>query len=156
MKHTILHDRHVAHGAKLVDFAGWHMPVMKDGVLIGADQNSGGVAVSDIIKEGQTVQFHLRDANAASEELNLLLSKSRVNFANDTPQGALLFSCNGRGRNFFNQPHHDIETVLNKTGEVPVAGFFAGGGIGPVGGQNFIHGYTASVAIFSEPGKSVS
>ena len=124
--------------------------------LIGADQNSGGVAISDIIKEGQTVQFHLRDANAASEELNLLLSKSRVNFANDTPQGALLFSCNGRGRNFFNQPHHDIETVLNKTGEVPVAGFFAGGEIGPVGGQNFIHGYTASVAIFSEPGRSSS
>ena len=121
--------------------------------LIGADQNSGGVAVSDIIKEGQTVQFHLRDAHAASEELNLLLSKSRVNFADETPKGALLFSCNGRGRKFFNQPHHDIEAVLNSTGEVPVAGFFAGGEIGPVGGQNFIHGYTASVAIFSEPAR---
>jgi small ligand-binding sensory domain FIST len=124
--------------------------------LIGADQNSGGVAVSDIIKEGQTVQFHLRDAQAASEELNLLLAKSRVDFADETPKGVLLFSCNGRGRNFFNQPHHDIETVLNRTGEVPVAGFFAGGEIGPVGGQNFIHGYTASIAIFSEPARSSS
>jgi aminomethyltransferase len=28
MLQTVLHDWHAAHGAKLVDFAGWHMPVL--------------------------------------------------------------------------------------------------------------------------------
>lgn len=116
--------------------------------LIGADQNSGGVAVSDIVKEGQTVQFHFRDAGAASEELNLLLAQERVNSPEHKPRAALLFTCNGRGRKFFGQANHDIEAVLTRVGDIPIAGFFAAGEIGPVGGQNFIHGYTASVALF--------
>ena len=119
--------------------------------LLGADQQSGGVAVSDLVKEGQTVQFHVRDAQSASEELNLLLAKDRVDFPKEVPKGALLFSCNGRGRRFFAEPHHDISAVQKRVGSIPVAGFFAAGEIGPVGGQNFIHGYTASVALFSEP-----
>ncbi|MFB3137249.1 MAG: FIST N-terminal domain-containing protein [Nitrospirales bacterium] len=119
--------------------------------LLGADQQSGGVAVSDLVKEGQTVQFHVRDAQSASEELNLLLAKDRLDFPKEVPKGALLFSCNGRGRRFFGEPHHDISAVQKRAGSIPVAGFFAAGEIGPVGGQNFIHGYTASVALFSEP-----
>lgn len=120
--------------------------------LIGADQNTGGVAVSDIVKEGQTVQFHLRDAAAASEEFNLLLAKDRVTHPNASPQGALLFSCNGRGKRFFGQADHDIGVLRSRAGNIPIAGFFAAGEIGPVSGQNFLHGYTASVALFAEPG----
>jgi small ligand-binding sensory domain FIST len=30
---------------------------------------------------------------------------------------------------------------------VPVAGFFCNGEFGPVAGVNFLHGYTASVAV---------
>ena len=118
--------------------------------LVGADRQSGGVAVSDVVQEGQTIQFHIRDVNAASEDLNLLLAQDRVVHPHNRPKGALLFSCNGRGRRFFAQPHHDVTTVRERTGDIPVAGFFAGGEIGPVAGKNYLHGYTASVALFCE------
>lgn len=91
--------------------------------LLGADKNSGGIAISDVVKEGQTVQFHLRDAQAASEELHILLAKDRVDFPREVPQGALLFSCNGRGRRFFSEPHHDVRAVGERVGNIPIAGF---------------------------------
>ncbi|MCH7616053.1 MAG: FIST C-terminal domain-containing protein [Nitrospinae bacterium] len=118
--------------------------------VIGGDQRSGGVAISDLVEEGQTVQFHLRDPKAASEELNLLLAKDQVEFPNKTPKGALLFTCNGRGRQFFAEPHHDVRALQKRAEGLPIAGFFASGEIGPVGGKNFLHGYTASIAMFAE------
>ena len=119
--------------------------------LLGADQRSGGVAISDIVKEGQTVQFHVRDPMAASEDFNLLMAQDRRDYPNSPLKGALLFSCNGRGRRFFAEPNHDIAALQRQAEGIPVAGFFAAGEIGPVGGKNFIHGYTASVALFAEP-----
>lgn len=119
--------------------------------LLGADQRSGGVAISDIVKEGQTIQFHVRDPRAASEDFNLLLAQDRLDFPNSPSKGALLFSCNGRGRRFFGEPNHDITALQRQAEGIPVAGFFAAGEIGPVGGKNFIHGYTASAALFAEP-----
>ena len=119
--------------------------------LIGADRNSGGVAVSDVVEEGQTIQFHVRDTKAASEDLNILLAQDRVVHPDNIPKGALLFSCNGRGRRFFAEPHHDVTVVRERMGNIPIAGFFAGGEIGPVGGKNYLHGYTASMALFCEP-----
>src|SRR5438552_3224924 len=62
--------------------------------------------------------------------------------------GALLFSCNGRGQSLFGQPDHDIGAVKRAFGDVPVAGFFAAGELGPVAGRNFVHGFTASILLF--------
>jgi small ligand-binding sensory domain FIST len=116
--------------------------------LLGADRQSGSLAIADFVQEGQTIQFHVRDAHAASEDLHLLLSKERVTHPDNLPKGALLFSCNGRGQRFFETPHHDVATVQERMGDIPIAGFFAGGEIGPVSGKNFLHGYTASIALF--------
>jgi small ligand-binding sensory domain FIST len=118
--------------------------------LIGADQQAGAVAIGDVVQEGQTVQFHLRDAQSASDDLHLLLATDRATHRHP-PLGALLFSCCGRGEGLFGRPHHDIGAVQERLGPIPAAGFFAQGEIGPVGGRNFLHGYTASVVIFSEP-----
>ncbi len=118
--------------------------------LIGADQQAGAVAIGDVVQEGQTVQFHLRDAKSASDDLHLLLAADRAKHKN-SPLGALLFSCCGRGEGLFGHPHHDSGAVQERLGPIPTAGFFAQGEIGPVGGRNFLHGYTASVVIFSEP-----
>jgi len=118
--------------------------------LIGADQQTGSVAIGDIVKEGQTIQFHLRDAQSATEDLHLMLAAERARHPKP-PLGALLFSCCGRGRGLFGLPHHDVSIVRERAGEIPIAGFFAQGEIGPVGGRNFLHGYTASVVLFSEP-----
>ena len=119
--------------------------------LIGADQQAGAVAIGDVVQEGQTVQFHLRDAKSASDDLHFLLAADRTKHQSP-PLGALLFSCCGRGEGLFGQPHHDSRVVQERLGSIPTAGFFAQGEIGPVGGRNFLHGYTASVVIFSEPG----
>ena len=124
--------------------------------LMGADEKSGGVAISDMVQEGQTLQFHVRDAMAADEELKKLLGKDKSLNGGRPAHGVLLFSCNCRGKRFFSQPHHDVGTVRDQIGPVPVAGFFAGGEIGPVGGKNFLHGYTASVALFCDPQEAVS
>ena len=118
--------------------------------LIGADQQAGAVAIGDVVQEGQTVQFHLRDAKSASDDLHFLLAADRTTHRSP-PLGALLFSCCGRGEGLFGQPHHDSGVVQERIGPIPTAGFFAQGEIGPVGGRNFLHGYTASVVIFSEP-----
>ncbi|HKN86534.1 MAG TPA: FIST N-terminal domain-containing protein [Nitrospiraceae bacterium] len=117
--------------------------------LIGADRSSGSLAIGDTLAEGQTIQFHVRDAQSATEDLNLMLAADRSR--QTTPAlGALLFSCCGRGRGLFGRPHHDVTVIRERAGAIPVAGFFAQGEIGPVGGSNFLHGYTASVALFSE------
>ncbi len=117
--------------------------------LIGADQQAGAVAIGDVVQEGQTVQFHLRDAKSASDDLHFCLATERAK-QKARPLGALMFSCCGRGEGLFGRPHHDSSAVQERLGPIPTAGFFAQGEIGPVGGRNFLHGYTASVVIFSE------
>ena len=117
--------------------------------LVGADHATGAVAIGDVVQEGQTVQFHLRDAQSASEDLNLLLAADRTTHRN-AALGALVFSCCGRGQGLFGRMNHDSEAVTERLGPIPVAGFFAQGEIGPVGGRNFLHGYTASMALFAE------
>lgn len=116
--------------------------------LVGVDQATGSLAVADTVRVGQTVQFQLRDGASAGEDLRALLTKDRAAAHAGTPIGALLFSCNGRGQRFFRAPHHDVTAVREHLGEIPVGGFFAMGEIGPVGGSNFLHGYTASIALF--------
>ena len=117
--------------------------------LVGADQTTGAVAIGDVVQEGQTVQFHLRDARSASEDLKMLLAADRATHRHP-PLGALLFSCCGRGQGLFGRPHHDAMATADRLGAIPLAGFFAQGEIGPVGGRNFLHGYTASMALFAE------
>ena len=116
--------------------------------LIGIDEENGSLAIGDWIREGQTVQFHIRDAEGAREDLRLLLEARKRVLGNDAALAALLFSCNGRGRRFFGTPHHDIRTLREHLGAIPVAGFFAQGEIGPIGPRNFLHGFTASIALF--------
>ena len=116
--------------------------------LLGADRRTGFLAIADFVQEGQTIQFHIRDAQAAGADLTSLLSKEHMASPSGPPKGALLFSCHGRGQQFFQTPHHDVAAVHQHMGMLPIAGFFAGGEIGPVGGKNFLHGYTASMVLF--------
>ena len=114
--------------------------------LMGVDQASGAIQVADYVRVGQTVQFHVRDAATASEDLSLLLGTQQTESARPAA-GALLFSCNGRGSRMFEAPCHDISAARSAMPQTPVAGFFAAGELGPVGGKNFIHGHTASIAL---------
>jgi small ligand-binding sensory domain FIST len=117
--------------------------------VMGLDQDTGALAITDHVRVGQTVQFHLRDAQSASEDLHTMLKRNRSKESR-APAGGLVFTCNGRGSRLFEKPNHDAQAIRAEIGKVPLAGFFAQGEIGPVGGQNFIHGFTASVLLFDE------
>jgi small ligand-binding sensory domain FIST len=112
--------------------------------IMGVDQKSGAIAVAEMVRVGQTVQFHVRDAATAGEDLTLMLQAQQEK---STASGALLFSCNGRGTRMFSAPGHDISVSRQAMPGTAVAGFFAAGEIGPVGGKNFVHGHTASFAL---------
>ncbi|MBI4616190.1 MAG: FIST C-terminal domain-containing protein [Planctomycetes bacterium] len=112
----------------------------------GFDSESGAIVISDRVRVGQTLQFHVRDRAAASEDLHALL---RAEGAGKGVAGGLLFTCNGRGRRLFGVPSHDARAVREELGKLPLAGFFAGGEIGPVAGKAYLHGYTASLALFA-------
>jgi small ligand-binding sensory domain FIST len=114
--------------------------------ILGADQESGAVAVAAFPRVGQTVQYQLRDANAADEDLTHLAKA--IHSDGVKPFASLLFSCGGRGRGLFGAPNHDAGVLGETFGPHPSAGFFCNGEIGPVGGRNFVHGYTASAALF--------
>ncbi len=135
--------------------------------VIGVEQTSGSIAVADLLRIGQTIQFHVRDEATASEDLSLLLDAQLLR---DDPFAALLFTCNGRGSRLFSKPHHDAAMIARAFGHpreqdlfapaapalsaveprrpLPLAGFFAGGEIGPVGDGVFVHGQTACLALF--------
>ena len=120
--------------------------------VIGADPKSGAIAIGDFVRPGQTVQFHIRDEQTADEDLRELLKTAAEPGGDNRSRGALLFTCNGRGTRLFSSADHDVRCVRQALGEIPVAGFFAQGEIGPIGGNNFLHGFTASIAVFESHG----
>ena len=116
--------------------------------LLGADPQSGAIAVGALPRAGQTIQFQRRDANAANEDMSELLDRSAHELEGKTVYGACLCSCNGRGQNLFGRPNHDAAMVQDRLGPTGMAGFFCSGEIGPIGEKNFLHGFTASLALF--------
>jgi len=115
--------------------------------VTGADPGTGSIAVGAQVRVGQTVRFHVRDAETADEDLLGLLEADRAAHPARL-QAGLLFSCNGRGTRLFSEPNHDASAVQKIAGPIPLAGFFAQGELGPIGGRNYLHGFTASVALF--------
>lgn len=118
--------------------------------LIGVRRESGAILIGDMVRTGQTMQFHVRDAKTADQEMRLLLEGEALLAETNPPIGALLITCNGRGTRMFDMPHHDISLSRQVLGSIPIAGFFAAGELGPVGQKNFIHGHTAALAIFRQ------
>jgi small ligand-binding sensory domain FIST len=114
--------------------------------VVGADPESGVIAIGDLVRTGQTVQFHVRDAASAHDDLARLLAASAA--GGRPPAGALVFTCNGRGSRLFSESHHDARCLQERLGPLPAAGFFAQGEIGPIGRLNCLHGFTASIALF--------
>jgi len=100
--------------------------------VLGGDPSNGAIAVGDLVDVGSTAQFQVRDAASAGR----------------VADGALVFTCNGRGSRLFGRPDHDAEIVVEHVPPRAVAGMFCAGELGPVGRKNFLHGFTASVVLF--------
>jgi small ligand-binding sensory domain FIST len=115
--------------------------------LIGVDPRRGAIAVGENLQEGMRLRFHLRDAQTSAEDLHTML-KGYEKTLPGSVSGALLFSCLGRGEGLYGRPNFDTGVFREHLGDVPVAGFFCNGEIGPVGGTTFLHGYTSSFGLF--------
>jgi small ligand-binding sensory domain FIST len=115
--------------------------------IIGADRESGSLVTGERVRVGQTVRLHVRDAASADEDLREALRAQAQALGDQGAAGALLFTCNGRGSNMFEVPDHDAAAIEDSLG-APAAGFFCAGEIGPVGGRNCLHGFTATMAVF--------
>lgn len=116
--------------------------------LLGADPQSGSIAVGAFPRPGQTMQFQRRSAAAAMEDMDELLGRAAKQLAGAPIYGGCLCSCNGRGEGLFGRPNHDAKCVQDQFGPIGLAGFFCNGEIGPIGERNFLHGFTASLALF--------
>jgi small ligand-binding sensory domain FIST len=115
--------------------------------VIGADESSGAIAIGERVRIGQTVRIHVRDPARADEDIRASLRAQSEALGEKGAAGVLLFTCNGRGRHMFTVPDHDVSAVEDALG-APAGGFFCAGEIGPVGGRNFLHGFTATMAVF--------
>lgn len=138
-------------------FLGIEMDPMKDNPqqgdflirnLMGVDRESGAIAIGALLRNGQLVQFHLRDKKMSAEDLDVMLTRYLNQGNAENAKGALLFSCLGRGEYLYGKPNHDTDMFQGKLGKIPLGGFFCNGEIGPVGKTTFLHGYTSSFGIF--------
>lgn len=112
--------------------------------LLGADRETGGLVIGQTARVGQTLRFHARDPGVAGDELRAVLDRGSADLG--SAGGALLFTCNGRGEAMFGVPDHDAR-IVGAHG-LPVAGLFCAGEFGPVAGENQVHGFTATIALF--------
>ena len=116
--------------------------------VMGSDQEKGTLVIGDNLRNGQTIQFHVRDADTAAEDIDQMLSRYREKIRGNPPSGALLFSCVGRGEHLYGQSNHDSDAFKRKLGKIPIGGFFCNGEIGPVVQSTHLHGFTSSFGIF--------
>lgn len=115
--------------------------------LVDVDEEAGSVTVGDLVRVGQTARLQVRDGASADEDLRAVLLR-QMRELHGPPAGALVFTCNGRGVGMFGAADHDATALEDAFGAVPAAGFFCAGEIGPVGPRNFLHGFTATMAVF--------
>lgn len=115
--------------------------------ISGGDPSTGALYVGEQVRVGQTMRFHVRDAASADDDLRDALRRARRELGDDAPAGGLIFSCNGRGTRMFAAADHDASVLSEELG-APAAGLFCNGELGPVGGKNFLHGFTATMALF--------
>ncbi len=121
--------------------------------IVGVDREAGAIAIGAVPRVGQTFQFQFRDAGAADDDLREHLAAARSEIEEgEVVLGSVLCACNGRGQGLFGTPHHDAAAVAEALGPIPTAGLFCNGEIGPVGGSNYLHGFTASIALLTAPG----
>lgn len=117
--------------------------------LVGLDQESGAIAVAEPVKVGQTLQFQIRDAQAAREDLVATLEALEKRLEGRRPAFGCYFNCSGRGQGLFGVPDHDITLITKHLGEFPLVGFFGNGEFAPIGRKNFFHNYTGALVLFA-------
>jgi small ligand-binding sensory domain FIST len=117
-------------------------------LLMAIDDESGAGIITDTVQVGQTVRFHVRDPVSADLDLKSMLNEHKNELVWIAPKGGLIFSCSARGEELFGAQNHDTGLLTEYLGDIPVAGFFSAGELGPVYGKNYLHGVSICIALF--------
>jgi small ligand-binding sensory domain FIST len=118
--------------------------------ILGLDPQSGALWVNSHVPTHSVVQLHLRDAQTSAYDLEQLLRRYRAAPESRQAAGAVLLSCFGRGAQLYGHPDHDSNAFKQYLGDVPLAGFFSNGEIGPVNGVTHLHSYTSVFGVFRQ------
>ena len=132
--------------------------------LVGVDPAHEVVAVADTVQVGMRLAFCSRDVQAARRDLVRICSEIREELSPDIEHavpaaawavpadaaprrmlGALYVSCCGRGGPHFGAPSAEAQIIRHALGDVPLAGFFAGGEIA----RHHLYGYTGVLTVFT-------
>jgi len=137
--------------------------------IVGLDATRSGVALGDHVEVGMRLAFCQRNVGAARADLMRICAEIREELspqleeaqalpaAGSAPHaepaggrricGALYVSCSGRGGPHFGGPSAELQIVRHALGDVPLAGFFAGGEIA----AHRLYGYTGVLTVFVAP-----
>jgi small ligand-binding sensory domain FIST len=118
--------------------------------LVGVDHARGRVAVAEPVTVGQTIQFQIRDAEAARDDLVATLEGVAARLGGRRPRFGCYFDCAGRGQGLYGVPDHDVALIRERLGEFPLVGFFGNGEFAPIGRRNFFHNYTGALVVFPD------
>jgi small ligand-binding sensory domain FIST len=122
--------------------------------LAGVDPAREVVALADMVREGMRLAFCKQDVHAARRDLVRICSEIRDDLAPDPDSaaaegrrilGAIYVSCCGRGGPHFGAPSAEAQIVQHALGDVPLAGFFAGGEVA----RHHLYGYTGVLTVFT-------
>ena len=118
--------------------------------LVGYDKESGAIAVSESVSEGQLIQFHLRNSSSADKEIQEIVLDLHKRTREQPPAFGMYFNCLGRGKGLYGEANHDIQIIKQSFPDLPVIGFFGNAEFAPIGGRNFAHTYTGALVLCSE------
>lgn len=121
--------------------------------LIGLDPGRGAFAVAERVESGMRLAFCQRDVDAARRDLVRICAELRDELTPDDPPpgftpesriaAAVYISCAGRGGPHFGGPSAELQIIRHALGDVPLAGFFAGGEIA----RHHLYGYTGVLTL---------
>ncbi|MGO4154149.1 FIST signal transduction protein [Cupriavidus sp. YAF13] len=116
--------------------------------VLGVDAQHGVLALADVVEDGMRLAFCTRNPAAARADLMRVATEIRSELESGhsgRALGALYISCSGRGGPHFGAPHAELQMVRNALGDLPLAGFFAGGEIA----RDRLYGYTGVLTVFT-------
>lgn len=118
--------------------------------IVGADQNTGAISLPEAVFPGQTIQFQVRDAEAAREDLDAMLTRVNAALHGRTPSFGLYFNCSGRGQGLYGETSYDVDQIRARLGDWPLIGFFGNGEFAPIGLENVLHTYSGVLVVFPQ------
>lgn len=118
--------------------------------IVAADPDTGVLAIADIVEEGQSILFAMREPRSARDDLARMVERVRVPRDGQTHRFGLYFDCLARGRSLYGKGGVDAEILAQALPDVPVLGFFCNAELAPLRGVNHLFTYTGVLVLVGD------